>query len=153
MPAGKTPFNSFPQWASVVGGVMQSCELGDPCLPHVDKDLVGGDRRASAMSALYSLVYDLNPDKWIPKQELYKIISANQEQDERLDWFGDLAGSEKRKSATKAGMALSAFKDRIIAGVALRIDTSDAKSTRHQVLFENVQKAGHPGNPVHLCNE
>ena len=30
-PAGKTPFNSFPEWARVVGGIMNCCGLGDPC--------------------------------------------------------------------------------------------------------------------------
>lgn len=34
-PPGQTPFNSFPEWARVVGGVMTCCDLGNPCLPHM----------------------------------------------------------------------------------------------------------------------
>ena len=41
MPPGTTPFNSFPERAATIGGVMQTCELGDPCLPHEDKDMIG----------------------------------------------------------------------------------------------------------------
>jgi hypothetical protein len=140
MPPGATPFNSFPQWASVIGGVMNTCELGDPCQPHEDKDLIGGDRRAIAMNAVYSLVYGLHPNKWLTKQEVYKLIDANQEYDERLDWFGSFNGEGKQKTATRTGIALSAFKDRIIGGVALRLDTTDSKSTRHQIRFVDATK-------------
>jgi hypothetical protein len=135
MPPGQTPFNSFPEWASVIGGVMQSCELGDPCLPHEDKDLVGGDQKAIAMRALYSLEFEQNPGVWLSKKDVYALIAENQENDEALHWFGDFSGKRKEASM-KTGKALSSFQNRIINGVALRIDTSEATSQRHKVKFE-----------------
>jgi hypothetical protein len=138
MPPGATPFNSFPEWASVVGGVMQTCNLGDPCLPHEDKDLIGGDRRTAAMNALYSLIFELRPDQWLTKKEICTLIQANQEADERLMWFGDFTGPHKMRTVIRAGVALSAFKDRIISGVALRTDVSDTHSERHQIRFEQI---------------
>jgi hypothetical protein len=94
MPPGATPFNSFPEWAQVIGGVMQSCDFGDPCLPHEDQDLIGGDRRTTAMRALYELAIDLKGNTWLSKQDVFDLIMANQAIDDRLDWFGDLEGKD-----------------------------------------------------------
>jgi hypothetical protein len=51
-PPGKTPFNSFPEWARTVGGIMTRCGLGDPCLPHESEPEIGGDRLERAMRAI-----------------------------------------------------------------------------------------------------
>jgi hypothetical protein len=142
MPAGTTPFNSFPEWAAVIGGVMKAADLGDPCLPHADKDLIGGDRRTAAMRALYELVYELRQNKWITKQEIFELIIANQEHDDRLEWFGEFTGQQKRKAVTRTGMAISTFQNRILNGIALQIDTSDANTSRHQIRFEPTESAG-----------
>jgi hypothetical protein len=33
---GETVFTSFPEWARVVGGILTSCGLGDPCVTQLD---------------------------------------------------------------------------------------------------------------------
>jgi hypothetical protein len=135
MVPGKTPFTSFPEWASVVGGVMNACELGDPCLPHEDKDLVGGDLRTTAMRALFELMFELRPNLWTEKHEIYNVISANQTEDERLNWFGEFEGIYKKKNTTKTGIAINSFDKRVLGDITLYIDSSDSNSRRHKVRF------------------
>jgi hypothetical protein len=90
------------------------------------------------MKAVYELVFRLNPNKALSKQEIYSPIEENQEFDDRLGWFGDFSGEDKIAVATKAGIALKAFQNRILGGVVLMIDTSDANSRRHKIVFQKV---------------
>jgi hypothetical protein len=41
-PPSKTPFTSFPEWARVVGGIMQYHDMGDPC-ELIEDEEIGGD--------------------------------------------------------------------------------------------------------------
>ena len=139
-PAGKTLFNSFPRWAEVVGGVMVTCGLGDPCLAHEGEDLLGGDLREIAMKALFQVAFDTFPEQWLRKGDIYDIIREQRENNDRLSWFGELDGDSKEKSfATKrVGNALSGFRNRILGGVKLEIDTSNAKSQQWRYRFRKV---------------
>ena len=56
-----TPFNSFPEWAGVVGGILHAGGLGDPCLPHHDDGRSRRRPRERAMRALYALCFERIP--------------------------------------------------------------------------------------------
>jgi hypothetical protein len=139
-PAGKTLFNSFPRWAEVVGGVMVTCGLGDPCLAHEGEDLVGGDLREVAMKALYEVAFESFPEQWLKKGDIYDLIREQRENNERLSWFGDLDGDSKEKSSAtnRTGKALSSFRGRILGGIKLEIDASTAKSQQWRFKFRKV---------------
>ena len=138
MPPGATPFNSFPKWAEVVGGIMQACDLGDPCLPNEDRDDIGGDKKQSAMDALYSIVYAQHPETWISKQDVFALIGEKQEVDDRLEWFGDFSEAKRNDACKRAGKAIKQYQNRIINGVRLCLDTSDTHSQRHKMRFVRV---------------
>jgi hypothetical protein len=133
-PGGPTPFTSFPRWAEVIGGVMTACGLGDPCLPHVNHDSLGGDQRTAAMRVLYQLCFQECPNQWIKKNDIYDIISSHQNDDERLAWFGDFQDS-KRDSSTRIGKVLSIFRNRWLDGIRLLLDTSCKKSQQWLYRF------------------
>lgn len=139
-PVGKTLFSSFPRWAEVIGGVMVSCGLGDPCLAHEGEDLLGGDLREVAMKALYGVAFESFPDEWINKGDIYGLIREQLENNDRLEWFGDLDGDTKEKSfaTNRVGRALSGFRKRILGGIQLEIDTSAAKSQQWRYKFKKV---------------
>ncbi len=130
-PPGKRPFNSFPEWATVVGGVMGFHNLGDPCEPHVDDGGLPADRQTEAMRALFVIAYAAFPDKWINKAEIYEIIESNAET-EAFSWFGDLA---EKGVKHRVGKDLRQFKDRELDGIQLRIDDHAAKSQQHRFQF------------------
>lgn len=134
-PAGPTPFNSFPEWASVVGGIMHAGGLGDPCLPHQDDGLeIGGDREERAMRALYALCFAAHPEQWIEKPAVFDLIS-NSEGDDAFGWFGGFDERAVRGTKTKIGLSLRKYRGRELGGVALEIDASGARTDRQKIRF------------------
>ena len=136
-PLGKTPFASFPAWAEIVGGVMVCNELGDPCLPHQDDDQYGGDLRTRAMTALYEMMYRVHPDLWVTKGQIYQQITIGRgtlvlDGDDRLEWFGDLKND--MKSRVKTGLAIKAFRKRILSGIRMEVDEA-SKAERNKYKF------------------
>jgi DNA polymerase-1 len=136
-PAGKRPFNSFPEWATVVGGVLGFHNLGDPCEPHLDDGGLPADRQSEAMRMLFVIGYAAHPDKWVGKAQIYEIIESNAET-EAFSWFGDLA---EKGSKTRVGKDLRQFKDRELDGILLQIDDHADKSQQHRFQFTKRQSA------------
>lgn len=54
-PRSTSLYNSFPEWAAVVGGIMRYHALGDPCEPVADDNGVGGDRETLSIKDVYTL--------------------------------------------------------------------------------------------------
>ena len=132
-PAGPTPFNSFPEWGKVVGGIMHACGLGDPCLPHLDDDAGGGDLLDKAMRALYRIAFDAYPDAWFEKGDLFKLIASADDED--LCFFGGF-GDDATAKQTKSwiGRHLAKFAGRELSGVTVEID-GRAKGERQKIRF------------------
>ncbi len=136
-PPGKRPFNSFPEWGLVVGGIMGFHELGDPCEPHIDDGGLPADRQTEAMRALFLIGYAAFPDKWINKAEIYEIIETNAET-EAFSWFGDLA---EKGAKHRLGKDLRQFKDRQLDDVVMLIDDHADKSQQHRFQFTKRRSA------------
>ena len=130
-PAGKRPFNSFPEWATVLGGVLGFHHLGDPCEPHADDGGLPADRQTEAMRMLFVIGYAAHADKWIGKAQIYEIIESNAET-EAFSWFGDLA---EKGTKHRLGKDLRQFKDRELDGILLLIDDHADKSQQHRFQF------------------
>ena len=134
-PAGPTPFTSYPEFARVVGGVMVSNGLGDPCLPHASQLVLGGDLKERAMRAVYSIGFAQWPDAWVAKDELFQALARVDNDD--LNFFGLLTGEDEKKTRTRIGMALKEYNIRILAGVRLEIDPAGTGG-RQRVRFSRV---------------
>jgi hypothetical protein len=134
MPEGN-PFSSYKRWGRVIGGVMNLLKLGDPTLPHESQLLFSGDLRTDAMKALFILAYEHYPETWFEKKDLYQLVADNQDDNERLDWFGELSGERKKAAQTKLGKTLSQFQNRILAEIKLQIDASLIETQRWKVRF------------------
>jgi DNA polymerase-1 len=140
-PPGKTPFNSFPEWARVVGGIMSCCGLGDPCLPHQQSARIGGDGHERAMRAVYRIGYGAHPDEWITKQQLFEALDAAPETDtEALVSFmvgGELTSKEARM---RIGKALNKFNGRHLEGIQMLLD-DNSQSQRQRLMFRQPSPA------------
>jgi DNA polymerase family A/3'-5' exonuclease/Bifunctional DNA primase/polymerase, N-terminal len=150
-PIGTTPFSSYPEWAQVVGGVMQCNGLGDPCLPFKSAFDLGGDRKTEAMSALFRVCYREYGDTWIAKKNVYQAVhDASQETnesdaDDALSWFGPIEDNDRaRSNQTKLGLLLREFNGRILGGVRLSIDTSSPRTERYRYRFTKLDEGGPP---------
>jgi DNA polymerase I len=140
-PPGKTPFNSFPEWARVVGGIMTCCGLGDPCQPHNQSARIGGDGHERAMRAVYRIGYAAHPDEWITKQQLFEALDAAPEADsEALVSFmvgGELTSKEARM---RIGKSLNKFNGRHLEGIQMLLD-DNAQSQRQRLMFRQPSPA------------
>jgi DNA polymerase-1 len=141
-PPGHTPFNSFPEWARVVGGVMTCCDLGNPCLPHMHTEKIGGDGHERAMRAIYRIGYSNHPDEWITKARLFELLDATASDDnDALSAFmvnGDLTSREARM---RIGKALNKFNGRHLDGIQLLMD-ENPESRRQRVIFKQPSPTG-----------
>jgi DNA polymerase I-like protein with 3'-5' exonuclease and polymerase domains len=143
-PAGPTDFISYPEWAQTIGGIMTAAGLADPCLPFKGDYDTGGDLKTAAMSALFRLCFKRFGDAWVTKKQIYEAIeeAAAQDEDdsadtEALHWFGPLENhDDARSNQSKLGRDLRVFKNRILAGVKLLIDESNARADRHKFRFQ-----------------
>jgi DNA polymerase I len=131
-PSGPTPFNSFPEWSRVVGGIMNACNLGDPCLPHEEDGGVGGDLRERAMRALYRIGRENYPEGWVEKGDLFKIIALADDED--LGFFGGFDGENAHKTKTRIGKTIGQYAGRELSGTVMEVNPS-SKGERQLIRF------------------
>jgi hypothetical protein len=72
-PPGETAFTSFPEWARVVGGILVTCGLGDPCVPQLDGTLTS-DTLTADMKKLFQLAFQESPNEAMTKNEVYQLV-------------------------------------------------------------------------------
>lgn len=139
-PGGQTPFASFPEWAKIVGGIMQTASLGDPCLPDAVADSAGGDETAVDMKTLFQVAHE----KWGDRRVELKQILALVTDDESNQLFGWMKLEEK-SGQTWFGKQLRRYVGRVVGGILLRIH--DAAKRRQKFSFEPSQEGGPDGGP------
>ena len=103
-PPGPTPFTSFPQWARVVGGIMNFHGLGDPCLTQDDLG-VAADAKRRRDAALYEAMFAKHPEEWVEKSVVYLVIHKNEDVGD-FDFFGEPLlgmGKERKKQQNEDG--------------------------------------------------
>jgi hypothetical protein len=130
------PFSSYKRWGQIIGGVMHVAVLGDPTKPHEGLSLFSGDLKTQAMRAVYELCFEEYGTEWISKKDLFYTVVVNQEQDDRLLYFGDLSNQEKRKAQMKLGKTISLFEKRILNNLTMHIDDSNKKSQQWRIRFQ-----------------
>lgn len=126
-PDGLTRFSSFPEWARVVGGVMVSCGLGDPCLPHTDPPPATGDQTTEDVRQLFILAHKKFEERFVEKKEIYELVEG-EDADGLFGWI-DLAD---RGGQTKLGKLLQRYDGRELSGITLNIDKRAAGRSRFQ---------------------
>jgi hypothetical protein len=62
-PAGETPFTSLPEWARIVGGILVTCGLGNPCMPQLVGTMTT-DTITAEMKRLFEIAYQENFAVW-----------------------------------------------------------------------------------------
>jgi hypothetical protein len=89
-PKGQTPFSSFPRWSEIIGGVMMTTGLGNPCLPFQGAFDIGHDPETVPMRALWAEAEEKFKHPEAPKKsDLYELIVSSETS--ALDWFGSLS--------------------------------------------------------------
>ena len=119
-PDGSASFASFPEWAKVVGGIMEACNLGTPRQPSNRGKMTGGDETTEDMKTLYRAAHEQFGSEWASKKQLYELAK----QLELFSWW-DI---EDRKGQTAFGKAINRFNGRHLGGIVL--EGGGAKNNR-----------------------
>ncbi|MFZ4776071.1 MAG: DNA polymerase [Terrimicrobiaceae bacterium] len=126
-PAGPSPFSSFPQWARVVGGIMNACGLGDPCLPHGDASKITGDQNTEAMKLLFVMANERFDNDFIKKADLVEFIVDHQDGG-LLEWL-DL---KSRSGLTSLGKLLNKYESRELGGIRLSMPPGTKNNAQYR---------------------
>lgn len=142
-PPGPTPFTSFPEWGHVVGGIVSTCGVGDPCLPHEDSHC-SGDQDTRAMREFFALAHDRFGDKRIPKPEFQEFVQGGTEVRELFDWID----FETRKGQTTFGKLVMKFDGRELGRILLTVHKRSKNRRDYQFIpLDNPESPRPPRSP------
>lgn len=150
-PKSSIPFTSFPEWSEICGGIMESAELGNPCIKNDESITIGGDIETKDMKSLFEGCFEKYPGKWITKEEIKQVI-------EEYEIFQNLDFTQ-RSSQTIFGNTLKRYIGRVLSNIVLSVDNVEKRPSRHKYKFtkkeikqENESKLGNLGNLGNLYN-
>ena len=146
MMSGYKPFTSFPEWAKVVGGIMESCGYLSPASNDV-LNAIGGDTETSDMNKFFEIANIKWGEAFVTKQEIYNELMNPEGIFEGL--FAHLDWSKPISAKTKFALLLGKFEGRIMSEI--RLDATDDRSSRQKYRFtkkllEGQLKFGNVGN-------
>lgn len=134
-PNGTIPFTSFPQWANVCGGIMETAGYLNPCTPDLKVLDVGGDLETNDMKVLFETCFEKKPEEWISKKEIKEIAQNTEDIFEDLDLFA-------RSGATALGIMIKKFVRRELSDITLVGRNLDKRTEQQHFKFtkNKVQK-------------
>jgi len=128
-PEGKKPFASFPHWAKICGGIMETAGYESPCEPNKDMIALGGDSETQDMKGLFELCYSKKPETNIRKAEIISLLN-----EENLELFNEL-DLIIPSGQVKFGLKLKKFIGRTLSGIQLTVNDEKARGSRQEFKF------------------
>jgi hypothetical protein len=126
MPPGTLPFTSFPQWAAICGGIMESAGYENPCEP--DKSaIISLDSETEEMKQLYESCYLHHPEEWLTKQEIRALAVSE----------GIMADVDFNQVSeqTKFGQKIDKYVNRIMSGILMTVENLEQRASRRRYKF------------------
>ncbi len=126
--AGSKPFASFPEWAEICGGIMESAEFSNPCVKNEDMG-VAINPEESDMKALFELCLKEFHEEFVKRKQIVDFIS-NKDEDifSNFDFF-------QRSDQTRFGKIFSKYVGRILSDIKLICDDRNKRSSRRKYKF------------------
>jgi hypothetical protein len=146
MKLGTIPFASFPEWAKVCGGIMESCGYGNPCVKDTDMTGIAVDSETSEMKCLFELCYEKKPDVWITKQNIVEIIK-----EDGGDMFNGI-DFDSKSDQIKFGTKIIKYVGRILSDIKLLAKDTSNRPARWGFKFVKDIKDNKFGNVGNLGN-
>ncbi|HVY01167.1 MAG TPA: CHC2 zinc finger domain-containing protein [Candidatus Nanoarchaeia archaeon] len=143
-PNGSVPFASYPEWAKIVGGIMETAEYENPCKVHEQVLAIGGDIETGDMKELFERCYNEHPNIWIDKNDIKNVI-INAQMNEGSSMFSNIDFAN-RADQVKFGSKIVRFQGRILSDIRLDSD-GNTRTARQKYKFEKItNKNGNLGN-------
>jgi len=126
-PGSSLSFASFPEWARVCGGIMETAGYENPCQPDRETLSIGGDTETADMKKLFEICYEQYSNKPLSKYDIKDIISK-----EGIFSYFDF---ENRSDQVKFGNKLIKFIGRVLSGIRLKIKDKSVRTARYEFIF------------------
>jgi hypothetical protein len=124
-PKGSIPFASFPEWSNICGGIMEAAGYPNPC----SKDDVLADAldpETDEMKQLFEACYNLNPNRWMTKEEIQVIVKNEGIMNYNFN---------ERSDQTKFGIRIDKYRDRTFLGITMKVQDLKIRSSRRKFIF------------------
>lgn len=128
-PQGKLAFTSYPAWASICGGIMESAGYESPCTPDRETLSLSVDSDTMEMKQLFELCYERFPEQWITKSQVRYLVEQN---DQEVFAYLDFT---KKADQTKFAIRLNKYIGRIFSDIKLIVKDSTVRSSRQEIKF------------------
>jgi len=131
-PDGTIPFASFPEWARVCGGIMETAGYGNPCKKTKNDSGISIDSETDEMKELFERCYEACPGVPMSKLEIKAVVQSNNIMP-YINW-------DNRSAQTKFGNKLKKFKGRILSDIKMEVEDTQIRSTRWKYIFNKKYK-------------
>jgi hypothetical protein len=128
-------FTSFPEWARVVGGIMNYHKLGDPCV-QVEDDNVGGDKETMFMKEIYEYMIEKKAEK-VTVADIRNLLLT----EDAPQCYYNL---EEREGQTKFGLLIKRFAGRELKNIKLEVAEPNPRAARVKYCFKKIDKKTEP---------
>ncbi len=132
-PEGKTLFASFPDWAKIVGGIMEYHGFGDPCL-EIQNEFIGGDIETQEFRMLWKFMYEKFKNQEFTVREIMDKIENWQLTETEIFSGYEFLGKPGR---TKFGIKFKKYIGREFEGIVLNIKSKNEKVSHRQTYVFN----------------
>jgi hypothetical protein len=137
MVSGSKPFTSFPEWARVVGGIMENAGYGSPCVQNDTSDSVGGDSETREMKKVFEAGFEKWPEQWISKHQIMDEFYGDKCVFEGLfAWFN--WGSDTDKARMKFGRLFDKFIGRELSNILLEAQRDNLHPSRNHYKWSKM---------------
>jgi hypothetical protein len=134
MPDGKIPFASFPEWARICGGVMETAGYENPCKLDEEGFLIGGDSETQEMKTLFEECWNEYPEQWIKKSDIRKLLTNKEKE---CSAFSNM-DLNSVSGSTRLGMIILKFTNRILSGIKMKLESSSVKAANQRIMFTKI---------------
>lgn len=133
-PLGSVSFTSFPEWAQICGGIMESAGYGNPCRKSENSFSVSLDSETEDMKQLFEICFEQNAGKWMKKQEIKDIIASSEENImSEIDF-------DSKSGQTKFGTKIDKFVGRVLSNIKMIVNNQNERASRRKYKFEKQEK-------------
>jgi len=133
MPPGTIPLTSFPDWASICGGIMECAEYTNPCNGIRSQFNQGCDNETMDMKVLFEECYRVRPEGVWKKNEIRDLVTEDGELFSYLDF-------SKKGDQTKFGNMIKRFINRLLSDIRLTCINPGQRAARHEFIFTKITK-------------
>jgi hypothetical protein len=137
-PKGTKPFSSYPEWARVCGGVMESAGYDNPCMSGSDEGSL--DETTFSLKELYLRGKDKFDEHYVNMGQIRSFLMES-DNDDVFYWLVD-----DKSSNIKFAKFIRNQLGRVLGGIMMVVDDKTTRSTRQKFKFKVVDELEYSKN-------